>query len=112
MNVEKLPTSLEFRVRQTLKDAPWVESTDQAAVDLAAVYARRIDQATAEFESGEISSSDFTKALYLGPHLLNTLKALGGAPEDRQKLLAARGDKKEVDPVDDLLKQRRKRAAG
>lgn len=112
MSVERLSASLEGKVRQTLRDTPWVEGTDQATVELAATYARRIDQATAEFESGEISSSDYTKVLYLGPHLLNTLKALGGSPEERQKLLAGRGEEKEVDPVDDLLKQRRKRAAG
>ena len=32
------------------------------------------------------SGPDVTKALYLGPHLLNTLRALGGAPAERKAL--------------------------
>jgi hypothetical protein len=61
----------------------WLKSTDQAAVDLALTYADRIDAAIAS-ESGP----ELTKALYLGPHLLNTLRALGGTPAER-KLLGA-----------------------
>ena len=57
----------------------WLHPSDRAAVDLAVAYARRIDLALAEGDGPEV-----TKALYLGPHLLNTLRALGGAPAERR----------------------------
>lgn len=66
----------------------WLADTDQAAVDLALTYAARIDEA---LEYGE--GQEVTKALYLGPHLLNTLRALGGTPGDR-KALAVEADVK------------------
>ena len=47
----------------------WLTSTDQAAVRLVLAYARLIDAAMKRSEEGEV-----TKALYLGPHLLNTLR--------------------------------------
>jgi hypothetical protein len=59
----------------------WLKPTDRAVVDLALVYADRIDRALSS-ESGP----NVTKALYLGPHLLNALKALGGAPAERKTL--------------------------
>jgi hypothetical protein len=59
----------------------WLAPTDQAAVDLALAYAERIDEALAGGDGYEV-----TKALYLGPHLLNTLRALGGAPAERKAL--------------------------
>lgn len=59
----------------------WLTDTDQAAVDLALTYAARIDEALDEGEGQEV-----TKALYLGPHLLNTLRALGGTPAERKSL--------------------------
>ena len=60
----------------------WLKPTDRAAVDLALTYARRIDEALLEGEGQEV-----TKALYLGPHLLNSLRALGGTPGDRKNLV-------------------------
>ena len=66
----------------------WLADTDQAAIDLALTYAARIDEAL-EFGEGQ----EVTKALYLGPHLLNTLRALGGTPGDR-KALAVESDVK------------------
>jgi hypothetical protein len=59
----------------------WLRPTDQATVELARSYAERIDAA---IDSG--TEADAAKALYLGPHLLNTLRALGGAPADRKAL--------------------------
>lgn len=59
----------------------WLKATDRAAVDLALTYAARIDAALADGEGQEV-----TKALYLGPHLLNTLRALGGTPSERKAL--------------------------
>jgi len=72
---------LTASVRAAVEDMTWLESTDQAAVDLALKYAERIDEALATGEGQEV-----TKALYLGPHLLNTLRALGGAPAERKAL--------------------------
>ena len=72
-----LTTSVEAAVAEM----DWLAPTDQAAVDLALTYAARIDEALATGEGQEV-----TKALYLGPHLLNTLRQLGGTPGDRALL--------------------------
>lgn len=61
----------------------WLVDADKGTVALARVYADRIDEA---LETG--AGVEVTKALYLGPHLLGTLRALGGTPEGR---LLARG---------------------
>jgi len=74
-------TSLADSVATSVKAMTWLKPTDQAAVDLALTYAERIDEALATAEGQEI-----TKALYLGPHLLNTLRAIGGAPVERKAL--------------------------
>jgi hypothetical protein len=73
--------SLAASVLASVKGMHWLAATDQAAVDLALAYAARIDEALADGEGQEV-----TKALYLGPHLLNTLRALGGAPAERKAL--------------------------
>jgi hypothetical protein len=75
--------ALRASVEASVAEMSWLTPTDQAAVDLALTYADRIDDALAT-ESG----SEVTKALYLGPHLLNTLRALGGAPAERKALNA------------------------
>lgn len=54
-----------------------ITDADQALVDLALRYADQID---AGIEAG---GQDATKALYLGPHLLNALRSLGCAPDAR-----------------------------
>lgn len=59
----------------------WLTPTDSAAITLACAYAKRIDAAISS-DFGE----EITKALYLGPHLLNTLRALGGTPAERKSL--------------------------
>lgn len=68
-------------VRAAVAEMPWLGPSDQAVVELALTYARRIDRALA-LPGGE----DATKALYLGPHLLAALRALGGAPLERREL--------------------------
>lgn len=68
-------------VETSVAGMSWLKPTDQAAVDLALTYAARIDEA---IETGE--GQEVTKALYLGPHLLNTLRALGGTPAERKAL--------------------------
>lgn len=73
--------SLVESVRAAIGAMHWLQASDRAAVDLALTYAARIDAAL-EYEDGQ----EVTKALYLGPHLLNTLRALGGAPAERKAL--------------------------
>lgn len=73
--------SLSETVQQSVGAMPWLKPSDAAAVDLALTYARTIDEV---LENG--TALEQTKALYLGPHLLNTLRALGGAPADRKAL--------------------------
>jgi len=107
MSDDRIPGPLERQIDAAEKDMDWLTGADKAAVELARVYARRIDEATLNEEGQEV-----TKALYLGPHLLNTLKALGGTPDERMKMLATKGEEKEVDSIDDLRKKRRPRAAG
>lgn len=72
---------LRGSVEGSVAQMSWLKPTDQAAVDLALAYAGRIDEALASGDGVEV-----TKALYLGPHLLNTLRALGGAPAERKAL--------------------------
>jgi len=76
-------TSLQESITSSVGKMTWLEASDQAAVDLALAYAGRIDAA---LDGGE--GQEITKALYLGPHLLNTLRALGGTPADRKELEA------------------------
>lgn len=73
--------SLSGELSDALGRMTWLTPTDGGAVALARLYAARIDEA---LEMGE--GQEVTKALYLGPHLLNTLRALGGAPAERKAL--------------------------
>lgn len=68
---------LEESVQAAISGMTWLVPTDHAVRDLALTYARRIDAAAGD---------DAVKALYLGPHLLNALRALGGAPAERKAL--------------------------
>ena len=82
------PIRLAASVQTAVDRMYWLAPTDQVTVDLALTYAARIDEAL-EFGEGQ----EVTKALYLGPHLLNTMRALGGTPADR-KALAVESDVK------------------
>lgn len=106
MAEDRIPGPLERQINVAVDGMDWLSEADKASVELARVYARRIDEATLSGEGQEV-----TKALYLGPHLLNTLKALGGTPDERMKMLAG-SQEKEVDSIDSLRKKRRPRAAG
>src|SRR5690625_2679660 len=103
-------SSLEKAVDNSVSHARWLEDSDSAAVELARTYARRIDKGTREFDSGELTSTDYNKVLYLGPHLLNTLRALGATPEERKSL--TEGNDAEVDAFDELKRRRRQKAQG
>ena len=89
--------ALESAVVDAVASASWLASTDGPAVALARHYAAVMDAA-----------EDVQKAAYLGPHLLNALKALGLSPEARQALEI----KTKVDsPVDELKQRRQRRTA-
>ena len=72
--------TLEDSVRAAVAAAgDHIEKKDRAGVELALRYARAIDEAGLE------GGQTLTKALYLGPHLLNTLIELGLTPEKKPK---------------------------
>lgn len=89
-------------VRAATAAMDWLTPADRAAVDLARSYAETIDAA---IESGDPYAT--TKALYLGPHLLNTLSALGGTPSGRKALALKEEARGKLAAVRDL----RERAA-
>lgn len=99
---------LESKVQASVDRMTWLEETDEATVQLALQYARRIDVALriADENPREPKLQEAaTKALYLGPHLLNTMRALGGAPGERMDLTGARAKGgEEEDEVADFLK--------
>lgn len=74
-------SDLKASIRATTDAMTWLTPADRAAVDLAYEYAAAIDQA---LKSDDVAAA--AKALYLGPHLLNTLAALGGTPAGRKAL--------------------------
>ncbi len=76
-----MPETLTQAVREAVAAMPWLAPSDGAAVDLALTYAAQIDAVMAEGDSQSV-----TRALYLGPHLLNTLRAIGGTPLERKVL--------------------------
>lgn len=107
----------------------WITPADQAAVDLALTYADAMDKARAAetarcaavedaigsgdedrikaaraFQSSH--AQDYTKALYLGPHLLSTLSQLGGTPAGRKAMTGP------VAPVRNRLDEMRARREG
>ncbi|MCW1249652.1 hypothetical protein ODZ83_05530 [Acaricomes phytoseiuli] len=103
------PLGLESAVDDSVKSMDWLTGADDAAVKLAKTYAERMDKGALEFEGGLISSTEYNKVLYLGPHLLNTLRALGGTPDARSS--------KDSGPsngriLDELKAKRSKKAAG
>jgi len=69
------PGSLLDLVCAAIGAMTWLEPSDHAMVALALEYARRIDAATDEKTVG-----------WLGPHLANALRSLGGAPAERKAL--------------------------
>ena len=65
-------------VTRAVRGMSWLTGADDAAVKLAPKYA-------AQIEAG-VEDGDGSKALYLGPHLLNALSAGGGTPRGRKDL--------------------------
>jgi hypothetical protein len=66
-----------------LEAATWVTPADAAAIALAVACAEAIEAGISR------GGADATKALYLGPHLLNALHALGATPRGRKEIAAA-----------------------
>jgi len=73
--------SLVESVSSAVEAMHWLTESDRAMVDLALRYAQRIEEAAAE--GGDQS---YKMVGWLGPHLANTLKSLGGAPAERKAL--------------------------
>ncbi len=69
-------------VETTIEAMHWLTPADQAACDLALAYAHQI------MEAAVSDDERFrTKMLgWVGPHLLHTLKSLGGTPVERKNL--------------------------
>lgn len=74
---------LREAVDESIEAMSWLTDADKGAVALTKAYAKQIDDV---IEDGEAPGSDVTKALYLGPHLINGLRALGGTPDGRAQL--------------------------
>lgn len=109
--VEGGPFGLEASIDEAVKGMHWLKASDMAAVKLAKTYASRIDKGMADFEEGLIDSTDLNKVLYLGPHILNTLRALGGTPAERKALLE--GEQAPAGKLDELKRKReQKRKVG
>jgi hypothetical protein len=72
------PTLTEA-VREAVEAMTWLQTSDAGLIAVAYKYAETIDQA-----------GDVKVIGWVGPHLVNALRALGGSPTDR---LALRVDK-------------------
>lgn len=116
------PYDLEASVCEAIKDLEeqgLIRKSDKGVIELCRQYARRIDLALAQADLNPDSASlalAATKALYLGPHLLNALRVLGGTPGDRMDLEEKRKPKKaaseseeaEEDPIASFLRENTK----
>lgn len=69
-------------VRKAVKAMHWLETSDQATVDLAVRYAKDIEAAAASGDPAYTSKVLATT----GRELMATLKALGGTPAERRAL--------------------------
>lgn len=107
---ENASEGLAASIEASVAAMSWLEPSDGAAVALALTYARRIDKAVEDFEEGLIDTVALNKVLYLGPHILNTLRALGGTPAERKALLDGEGTP--GGKLDELKARRQKKATG
>lgn len=77
------PESLEGAYVEAVGEMNWLTDTDKALVRMGREYARQIDDV---LRDPTVDKQTKTKTLYLGPHLIGTLKELGGTPGSRQEL--------------------------
>ena len=66
-------------LNRAVAEMRWLTPTDQALVDLARRYAWQIEEAVGTPDEGKMVG-------WVGPHLVNALKALGGTPAERAAL--------------------------
>lgn len=71
----KQPEGVLGAVTAAVEAMTWLTPSDRGMASLALEYARRIDAAEDEKSVG-----------WLGPHLANALRALGGTPAERKAL--------------------------
>lgn len=95
--------SYEKTVRE-LRDNREVDGEDEALIQSGRMIAAQIDYATRNCVGQEV-----TKALYLVPHLMNVLSALGATPEARRKMQEMASGQKREEPVDELTAFRQKK---
>ena len=81
MAARKKRMDLVDSVDRAVAQMHWLTPADQGLVDVARRYAQQIEDA--EVEGGEVA---WKMVGWLGPHLVNTLKSLGGSPAERQAL--------------------------
>lgn len=93
--------TLRAAVEAAVDAMPWLTDVDRGAVTLARAYAAQIDSILTDPDIREFKPELITKALYLGPHLLNALKELGGTPVGRGAQLATG---RKASPVEEALK--------
>ncbi len=75
LRVVKPQQTLTEAVTAAMGEMPWLKPSDGAMMALALSYAAQIDAA-----------ADAKAVGWLGPHLGNVLRSLGGAPGDRKAL--------------------------
>lgn len=78
--------AVEPAVLRAVREADWLQSSDQALVTLATIYARRLDTADADYYDGMLDTEDWLKTGYVLPHLDSTMTALGFSPDVRAEL--------------------------
>lgn len=101
--------TLYSRAEAAIKDMTWLEPTDEAVKKMALTFAKLLDAAVDDYETGSITVTEFHKMLRLGPDLLAALTALGGTPAARK---AIQGEVREaVNGVDEIKAKRAARAA-
>lgn len=102
-----MDTSLAASFLESVRQAgDSIKPPDQALVDLGLRYALQID---AGMERG---GQDATKALYLGPHLVNVCRELGLSPSARAGGPVADGGRGAQPAVADELSAMRRRHRG
>lgn len=123
--------TLEGAVEAAVGEMDWLTPTDRATVELALSYARQIDMANfvavdaadrlknldsdmepedakAFMDTANRSLAASMKAHYLGPHLHNALRSLGGDPASRKEITGSGAEVQEK-PADPLAAMRAKR---
>ena len=91
-------TSLRAATETSIEGMSWLAATDEAAKQAAIVAASTID---------DLLAAGDPKAVYAIPHLINSLKALGGTPAERRAL--QQGSDDEEDEVSRLRRRRQER---